>query len=228
MKTKRIVAALAALACLHACGHLTKEGQTAAENTSEVVADSTTIVAKVKQGAIAGYQTMGVNVFKGVPYAKAERFMPPTAPDSWTGVRSCRAYGPTCPQAVRTGWQSDEAAFAFNWDDGHAGEDCLRLNIWTRGLADNKKRAVMVWLHGGGFAAGSGQELPAYDGTNLARKGDVVVVTVNHRLNVLGFLDLSAFGEKYGKSGNAGMLDLVEALRWICLLYTSPSPRDTR
>ncbi len=215
MKTKRIVAALAALACLHACGHLTKEGRTAAENTSEVVADSTTIVAKVKQGEIAGYQTMGVNVFKGVPYAKAERFMPPTAPDSWTGVRSCRAYGPTCPQAVRTGWQSDEAAFAFNWDDGHAGEDCLRLNIWTRGLADNKKRAVMVWLHGGGFAAGSGQELPAYDGTNLARKGDVVVVTVNHRLNVLGFLDLSAFGEKYGKSGNAGMLDLVEALRWI-------------
>ena len=215
MKTKRIVAALAALACLHACGHLTKEGRTAAENTSEVVADSTTIVAKVKQGEIAGYQTMGVNVFKGVPYAKAERFMPPTAPDSWTGVRSCRAYGPTCPQAVRTGWQSDEAAFAFNWDDGHAGEDCLRLNIWTRGLADNKKRAVMVWLHGGGFAAGSGQELPAYDGTNLAGKGDVVVVTVNHRLNVLGFLDLSAFGEKYGKSGNAGMLDLVEALRWI-------------
>ena len=89
------------------------------------------------------------------------------------------------------------------------------MNIWTPGIEDGKKRPVMVWLHGGGYAAGSGQELPGYDGANLARKGDVVVVTLNHRLNVLGFLDLSAFGEKYVASGNVGLLDLVAALQWV-------------
>ncbi|MCF0256650.1 MAG: carboxylesterase/lipase family protein, partial [Bacteroides heparinolyticus] len=85
----------------------------------------------------------------------------------------------------------------------------------TQGVNDGKKRPVMVWLHGGGYAAGSGQELPSYDGTNLAKKGDVVVVTLNHRLNALGFLDLSAYGEKYLKSGNVGLLDLVAALQWV-------------
>ena len=89
------------------------------------------------------------------------------------------------------------------------------MNIWTPGLKDGKKRPVMVWLHGGGYSAGSGQELPSYDGTNLAKKGDAVVVTLNHRLNVLGFLDLSAYGDKYAKSGNAGLLDLVAALQWV-------------
>ena len=113
------------------------------------------------------------------------------------------------------GWYSDEQAFAFNWDDGYPDENCLRVNIWTPGLKDGKKRPVMVWLHGGGYSAGSGQELPSYDGTNLAKKGDAVVVTLNHRLNVLGFLDLSAYGDKYAKSGNAGLLDLVAALQWV-------------
>ena len=89
------------------------------------------------------------------------------------------------------------------------------MKIWTPGLKDGKKRPVMVWLHGGGYSAGSGQELPSYDGTNLAKKGDAVVVTLNHRLNVLGFLDLSAYGDKYAKSGNAGLLDLVAALQWV-------------
>ena len=141
--------------------------------------------------------------------------MPPQPADKWEGVRSSRMFGPTCPQAVRMGWGADEHAFAFHWDDGYPGEDCLRVNIWTPGLNDGKKRPVMVWLHGGGYAAGSGQELPSYDGFNLAKKGDAVVVTLNHRLNVLGFLDLSAYGDKYAKSGNAGLLDLVAALQWV-------------
>ena len=141
--------------------------------------------------------------------------MPPQPVDKWEGVRSSRMFGPTCPQAVRMGWGADEHAFAFHWDDGYPGEDCLRVNIWTPGLNDGKKRPVMVWLHGGGYAAGSGQELPSYDGFNLAKKGDAVVVTLNHRLNVLGFLDLSAYGDKYAKSGNAGLLDLVAALQWV-------------
>ena len=187
---------------------------TAAEPRNEISTSSA--LATIGQGKIAGYTENGINIYKGIPYAKAERFMAPQAPDRWEGTRSCRNYGPTCPQAVRQGWQNDEIAFAFNWDDGYPGEDCLRANVWTPAKsADGGKRPVMVWLHGGGFSAGSGQELPGYDGANLARKGDVVVVTVNHRLNVLGFLDLSDFGPEYAQSGNAGLLDLVAALQWV-------------
>lgn len=181
----------------------------------EVIASSDKAIVQTESGKVGGYIENGMYIYKGVPYAKAERFMPPVAPDKWEGIRSSRSYGPTCPQGKRMGWYSDEHAFAFNWDDGYPDENCLRVNIWTPGINDCKKRPVMVWLHGGGYAAGSGQELPSYDGTNLAKKGDVVVVTLNHRLNVLGFLDLSAFGEKYAKSGNAGLLDLVAALQWI-------------
>jgi len=186
----------------------------AAEPRNEISTSSA--VTTISQGRIAGYTEEGINIYKGIPYAKAERFMAPQEADSWEGVRSCRNYGPTCPQAVRQGWQNDEIAFAFNWDDGYTGEDCLRANVWTPAKgADGGKRPVMVWLHGGGFSAGSGQELPGYDGANLARKGDVVVITLNHRLNVLGFLDLSDFGPEYAQSGNVGLLDLVAALRWV-------------
>ena len=103
----------------------------------------------------------------------------------------------------------------MHWDDGFHDEDCLRVNIWTGGINDGRKRPVMVWLHGGGFREGSGQELVSYDGTNLARDHGVVVVSLNHRLNVLGFLDLSAFGAKYAHSGNLGMMDIVKALEWV-------------
>ena len=189
-------------------------GCMAAEPRTEI--STSDAMATVTGGRIAGYTEEGINIYKGVPYAKAERFMPPVPADKWQGVRSCRNYGPTCPQAVRQGWQNDEIAFAFNWDDGYPGEDCLRANIWTPAkTADRRRRPVMVWLHGGGFSAGSGQELPGYDGANLARKGDVVVITLNHRLNVLGFLDLSDFGKEYEASGNAGLLDLVAALEWV-------------
>ena len=94
-------------------------------------------------------------------------------------------------------------------------EDCQNLNIWTPSIRDGRKRPVMVWLHGGGFSAGSSIEQLAYDGENLSRAGDVVVVSVNHRLNVLGYLNLSPFGEKYQDSANAGNLDLIAALDWI-------------
>ena len=186
----------------------------AAEPRSQIsTADAKAVVT---EGQIAGYTENGINIYKGIPYAKAARFMAPEKADSWQGVRSCRNYGPTCPQDKRQGWQNDEIAFAFNWDDGYPGEDCLRANVWTPAkTADGRKRPVMVWLHGGGFSAGSGQELPGYDGANLARKGDVVVVTLNHRLNVLGFLDLADFGPEYASSGNAGLLDMVAALRWV-------------
>lgn len=201
------------VACLvAACTSCRREAE---QQPAEVIASTSEGVVQTQQGLVAGFIQNGIYIYKGIPYAKAERFMPPQEPDRWEGIRSSRAFGPTCPQTVRTGWQSDEQAFAFHWDDGYPGEDCLRLNIWTTGLNGGKRRPVMVWLHGGGFSQGSGQELPSYDGANLARRGDVVVVTLNHRLNVLGFLDLSAYGEKYKHSGNVGLLDLIAALQWV-------------
>ena len=180
----------------------------------ETSAKNTTV--QTVSGPVAGYVDDGVFIYKGIPYAKAERFAAPEDPDPWKEVRASRAYGPTCPQDKRAGWQDDNQAFTMHWDDGFPGEDCLRVNVWTGGIGkSDAKRPVMVWLHGGGFRAGSGQELISYDGTNLARDHGVVVVTLNHRLNVLGFLDLSAFGAKYAHSGNLGMMDIVKALEWV-------------
>lgn len=170
-------------------------------------------------GKVAGYRRDGIFAFKGVPYgddtAGANRFQPPRPPKPWPGVRSSRNFGPVAPQDKGNGRRNDEEAFLFQWNDSFEGEDCLRINIWTSGIADGAKRPVMVWLHGGGFAAGSGNDLPAFDGHNLAKRGDVVVVTLNHRLNLLGFMDLSAHGERYAHSGNVGMLDIVAALSWV-------------
>ena len=197
------------------CGNCGSGRSVCKAEAGELLTSAEATVVQTAAGKVAGYIDDGIYTYKGIPYAKAERFMPPVPADSWEGVRSSRAYGPTCPQGKRTGWYSDEQAFSFNWDDGFPDEDCLRVNIWTPGINDGRKRPVMVWLHGGGYSSGSGQELPSYDGHNLAEKGDVVVVTLNHRLNVLGFLDLSAYGEKYAHSGNAGLLDIVAALDWV-------------
>lgn len=179
----------------------------------ETSAKLTTV--QTTSGPVAGYVDDGVFIYKGIPYAKAERFAQAVDPDPWTDVRPSRAFGPTAPAPARSGWWSDDQAFTMHWDDGFHDEDCLRVNVWTGGINDGKKRPVMVWLHGGGFREGSGQELICYDGTNLARDHGVVVVSLNHRLNVLGFLDLSAFGAKYAHSGNLGMLDIVKALEWV-------------
>lgn len=172
-------------------------------------------VVNTLSGPVAGYIDEGVYIYKGIPYARAERFREAVDPEPWKEVRSCRAYGPTCPQDKRMGWYDDAQAFAMHWDDGFPDEDCLRVNVWTSAAKTDAKLPVMVWLHGGGFRAGSGQELISYDGTNLARDHGVVVVTLNHRLNVLGFLDLSAYGARYAHSGNLGMLDIVKALEWV-------------
>ena len=184
-----------------------------------LIASDHNAVVETTAGKVRGFTRNGIHTFKGIPYASttagAGRFMPPSRPKPWTGLRSTLYYGPTCPQAPRTGWRNDENAFLFQWDDGQPGEDCLRVNIWSPGVNDGRKRPVMVWLHGGGWAAGSGQEQPAYNGENLSRRGDVVVVSLNHRLNILGYMNLSAYGEKYASSMNVGVLDLVAALEWV-------------
>jgi para-nitrobenzyl esterase len=188
-------------------------------STSSVIARDESPIVATSAGKVAGYVRKGIFTFKGIPYGDttegANRFVPPAKPKAWSGVRSSRQHGPVAPQGARAGWANDEEAFMFSWDDGIQGEDCLRINVWTPGVKDNKKRPVMVWLHGGGFAAGSGQELLSYDGENLARRGDVVVVTLNHRLNVLGYLNLAKYGDKYASSANVGMLDIVAALEWV-------------
>ena len=181
-----------------------------------MIASSVTALTSTESGDVIGYVHKGVYNFKGIPYAKAERFMPPSKPDPWEGVRSSRSYGPVCPIDVSSMILWDELEFAQQHNFWFMKEeDCLNLNVWSPGIRDGKKRPVMVWLHGGGYTAGSSCELPTYDGESLSGSEDVVVVSINHRLNVLGFLDLSAVDEKYAQSANAGMLDIVAALEWV-------------
>lgn len=188
------------------------------ENRFSIDTDRVRTTARTTAGPVRGYRQGGVTMFKGVPYGAptggANRFRPPRPPQPWTEVRSCLNYGPIAPQDKGTGRFHDEEAFIFRWNDAVEDEDCLRLNVWTQSL-DEERRPVLVWLHGGGFAAGSGHDIPAFDGANLAATGETVVVTLNHRLNLLGFLDLSEWGEEYAESANLGMLDIVAALRWV-------------
>jgi para-nitrobenzyl esterase len=186
-----------------------------AQSSAPLVTGKNIAVAETESGKVRGYVHNGIVTYKGIPYGTAERFMPPAKPKPWQDVRSSLTYGPVCPLIDPTTSVNDESEFVFHHDWGYPNEDCLRLNIWSPGIGATKKRPVMVWLHGGGHTAGSSQELPSYDGENLSKLGDVVVVSINHRLNILGFLDLSSFGEKYKSSSNVGMMDIVASLEWV-------------
>jgi para-nitrobenzyl esterase len=176
-----------------------------------VEAGSPTQIVKTSNGPIRGrLDSRGVYVFKGVRYGAPPvgdfRFKPPRKPAPWTETVDAYQYGAKAFQAA--------GGPAADPDAPGISEDCLFLNVWTPGL-DNKQRPVMVWLHGGGFSSGSGGDSMT-EGGNLARKGDVVVVSVNHRLNVFGYLQLSkAWGSEYVSSGQAGMLDIVLSLEWV-------------
>jgi len=166
-------------------------------------------------GKLRGTLSNGIHAFKGIPYgastAGANRFMPPVKPQPWRGVREATRFGHQSPQNMRfTDVLAPQADPAEGFD-----EDCLVLNVWTPGVNDSRKRPVMFWIHGGGFAQESGS-WPWIDGAALARRGDVVVITINHRLNIFGYLHLADLGgDKYAASGNVGMLDLVAGLEWV-------------
>lgn len=162
-------------------------------------------------GKLKGYFYNGEYIFKGVPYAYAERFQMPKE-TKWEGVKDASSYGFVCPLMMKDTPSAELMVPHRYWPQD---EHCQNLNIWTKTLDSEKKLPVIVWLHGGGYFAGSSIEQAAYDGFNMCMNGDVVVVSVNHRLNILGYLDLSPFGEKYANSGNAGHADMVAALQWV-------------
>jgi para-nitrobenzyl esterase len=183
--------------------------------------DTKFVVAETAFGKIRGVDNNGIKIFKGIQYgantAGANRFMPPAEPADWSGVRDALAYGHSAPQRDPAAPPPSGTMTISGSNLPPEGEDCLVLNVWTPSVGEQStgsKRPVMVWCHGGGFVTGSGSS-PDNDGTNLAHRGDVVVVTLNHRLNVLGFANLSEFSPDFETSGDAGMLDIVQALKWV-------------
>lgn len=173
---------------------------------------TTAVFAETTSGGVMGYNENGINKFWGIPYAQAERFMPPTAYPAWEGYRVCWTIGESAPQ--------NDAVSPFDFMPNsmqivESEENLFKLQIQSPDLNPTTLKPVVVWFHGGGYTTGASMEFDMYDGSNLAEYGDVVFVGVNHRLNVLGFLDLSAYGEKYKYSGNVGILDLEFSLQWI-------------
>jgi para-nitrobenzyl esterase len=215
-----------------ALGFAAKAGITATVGGSALASDSiktaahqdpgncstpTAAVAETKYGKVRGFLSGGVYTFKGIPYGQdtggVNRWLPAKAPKPWSGEYPALIYGANCPQTLHN-FTAIEQSFLQDWDDGYMSEDMLKVNVWTPGLTG--KRPVMVYFHGGGFSFGSSYELPSHEGAQMARNHNVVQVSVNHRLNILGFLDVSEIGgPAYQDSVNVGMTDLVASLEWV-------------
>jgi len=208
LKETSVLAQAGALALLS--GHDARAAEQTGKTSGQDVTVETTF------GKVRGRNVNGIRTFKGIPYgsstAGANRFKAPMKPAAWTGIRDALDFGPSCPQFP--GFKTPEIQLMQNLASNVSSEDCLVLNVWTP-ATDGAKRPVMFWLHGGGFQFGSGSQ-PFYDGANVARRGNVVTITINHRLGCLGYLHLAELGgSAFAKSGNVGILDAVAALEWV-------------
>ena len=174
-------------------------------------------VANTQYGKVRGFILRGIHTFLGIPYGAdtsgSNRFMPPQKPNAWTETRPAVWWGNTAPQIMDNRYANQYASFVDHWNYDDVSEDCLRVNVWTPAL-DQKKRPVILWLHGGGYTNGNAVEQDGYHGENLSRFGDVVFCSINHRLGALGYSQLSAAGG-HPASGNVGNLDMVASLEWI-------------
>lgn len=191
-------------------------GMTAAVSAAEETAFTTYAFAETENGWLMGSQQGSTYIFKGIQYGVADRFMPAEKPEAWEGVKGALSYGTTSPNGATASSSVSVSTFVNPMgEDMVQNEDCLYLNVWTQSLNADAKRPVIFFLHGGGLNAGASNELNLYDGKNLSEYGDVVFVSINHRLNILGYLELSAYGEEYKYSGNNGLADTVLALEWV-------------
>jgi para-nitrobenzyl esterase len=207
----------ATMPALTGCG---QKSEPAPADTPILKVGDNIAVADTTYGKVRGYILRDIHYFLGIPYGAdtsgANRFMPPQKPKPWTDVFPALYYGPVSPQNMENRYRSPFGAFRDHWNYSDATEDCLRINVFTPALKDGKKRPVMFWIHGGGFSAGNGIEHDGYNGENLARFGDAVFCSINHRLGPVGFCNLSGVGgEAFASSGNVGMLDIVAALEWV-------------
>lgn len=176
-------------------------------------------LAQTEYGKVKGFILRDIYQFRGIPYGDhtggENRFMPPKPPKAWEGIMPAVWWGNSAPQVMEGRYGNAYASFVDHWNYDDVSEDCLKLNIWTPAI-DKTKRPVLVWLHGGGYTNGNGIEQDGYDGENLSRKGNIVFVSINHRLGPMGFSDFSGVGgEAFKYSGNAGVLDMIFALEWV-------------
>ena len=182
----------------------------------------TIAITNTEYGKVRGFILRGVHQFLGIPYGAdtsgKNRFMPPQKPTPWTDIRPALWWGNSAPQIMEKRYANPYASFVDHWNYDDVSEDCLRINVWTPAL-DTQKRPVVVWLHGGGFVNGNAVEQDGYHGENLARFGNIVFCSLNHRLGALGYTDLKAAGGPdtgpLAASGNVGNLDMVAALEWV-------------
>jgi para-nitrobenzyl esterase len=177
-------------------------------------------VTNTEYGKVRGYILRGIHYYLGIPYGAdtsgANRFMPPQKPKPWNDVLPAIWWGNTAPQNMENRYASKFGSFRDHWNYDDVSEDCLRMNVFTPAVSDGRKRPVLLWLHGGGFVNGNGIEHDGYNGENLARLGNIVFCSINHRLGPLGYCNLAGVGgDRFAPSGNVGMLDIVAALEWV-------------
>jgi para-nitrobenzyl esterase len=217
---KKIMAGstLALVLLFNACS---QTGTKRAANDDQVLKVGDDIaIARTEYGKVQGFILNDIYQYRGIPYGAnttgKNRFMPPQKPEPWDDIYPAVWWGNSAPQIMDNRYANSWQSFVDHWNYDDVSEDCLKLNIWTPSISDNIKRPVLVWLHGGGYTNGNGIEQDGYMGENLSKKGDIVFVSINHRLGPIGFTDLSGVGgEKYASSGNVGALDMVAALEWV-------------